>query len=346
MAPFQPGWLAFPLGSLPSTDVLAAWHAILKHFPQIPGWPQLPLRGERENMYAQFGGGFPGISYEGHHVRVDRRGDLDGALGALYLAYLENDLTYGRLDATNASALEALRQGQVTLPSTVVALKGQVTGPISWGLTVVDQNQRPILYDEVLAEAVGKHLRLKAAWQERELARFAPQTIMMVDEPYMASFGSAFVSLSRDQVISLIEEVFAGLQGLKGIHCCGNTDWSILLNTSLNILSFDAYEYAATLATYATDVARFLDRGGMIAWGIVPAGTAAEAETVTSLVDRLHEAMNLLVEKGVSLDKLLHAGLVTPSCGLGSLAPNMVLRALELTFGVSVEMRRRYETSV
>ena len=45
-------------------------------------------------------------------------------------------------------------------------------------------------------------------------------------------------------------------------------------------------------------------------------------------------------------DKLLQAGLVTPSCGLGSHAPDLALRAMELTYAVSLEMRRRYGLAV
>ena len=59
----------------------------------------------------------------------------------------------------------------------------------------------------------------------------------------MTSFGSAFVSISREKVIRMLNEVFSGISGLKGVHCCGNTDWSVLLATGLNILNFDAYNY-------------------------------------------------------------------------------------------------------
>jgi hypothetical protein len=345
MASFPPGWLPFSLGSVPHTDVNAAWSAILRRFPQIPSWPQLPRRTYLENMYVQFSECFPGITLEGERIYVNRQGNLDADLEQLYLAYLEDNLSYGHTGSAYAAGLEALRQGQVALARPPVALKGQVTGPISWGLTIVDQNQRPILYDEVLAEAVGKHLRLKASWQERELKKLATTTIMMIDEPYMASFGSAFVSLNREQVIALLEEVFAGLRGLKGVHCCGNTDWSILLNTSVDILSLDAYDYAETLALYPTEVARFLRRGGIIAWGIIPNGAAAETETVESLVERLHEAMQHLVAKGVSQEALLRAGLVSPSCGTGTLAPALAEHIFALTAGVSAEMRRRYGES-
>ncbi len=37
--------------------------------------------------------------------------------------------------------------------------------------------------------------------------RFAPRTILFVDEPYMSSYGSGFISLSREQVLTLLEEI-------------------------------------------------------------------------------------------------------------------------------------------
>ncbi len=342
MAAFQPGWLPFPLGSVPHVSLDSAWNVILRRFPQLPGWPQLPRRAFRENMYVQFSERFPGITLRDERAYVDRQKDLDPALEQLYLAYLEDNYAYGHTSEAYAAALEALLRGNIVLPRPPVALKGQVTGPISWGLTIVDQNQRPILYDEVLADAVAKHLRLKAVWQERELRKLATNTILMIDEPYMASFGSAFVSLDRDQVIALLEEVCAGLKGLKGVHCCGNTDWSILLSTSVDILSLDAYDYSETLALYPEEVAHFLQRGGIIAWGIVPNGVAAETETVETLVERLHEGINRLVAKGVPLEAILKAGLISPSCGTGALTPVLAEHVFTLTAGVSAEMRRRY----
>ena len=342
MRSFQPAWLPFSLGSVPHVDATEAWELVLRAFPAIPCWPQLPQRTYLENMYVQFSEGFPGITLEEARIRVDRRGDLDSALERLYLAYFDNDLSQGRTSDDYAAGLGMLRRGEVTLPHPLLALKGQVTGPISWSLTVVDENRRPILYDEVLGEAVAKHLRLKAAWQERELAKLAPRTIMFIDEPYMASYGSAFVSLSRGQAIDLLEEVFAGLAGIKGVHCCGNTDWSILLNTPVDILSLDAYDYSEKLALYPEDLSRFLERGGIIAWGIVPTSAIAETETVESLVARLHQAFDRLVAKGMALDAILRAGMVTPLCGLGSLTPSLAERIFELTVGVSAEMRHRY----
>ncbi len=340
---FKPELLPVIIGSLPHTDPEEACHLILTHFPEVSSWPQLPKRSFLENMYVQFSEGFPGLVLEEERIYVDRVQDLSAELGSLYEAYLENDLEMYAVSPAYAAGLARWSEGEF---DSCKAVKGQVTGPISWGLTVVDQDKRPVLYDEVLADAVAKHLRLKAAWQERELRRLHPTTMIFIDEPYMASFGSPYVAVTREQAIALTEEVLDGLEGLKGIHCCGNTDWSLILSTSIDILSFDAYDYAESLSLYPAELDTFLRRGGIIVWGIVPRGEEALAsETSTGVVERLHQAMELLVRKGISFDDLLAASLVSPVCGLGSISLDCAERTLALTAGVSKEMRRRYLSS-
>jgi hypothetical protein len=344
MDKFRPAWLPMAMGSLPVMGVAEAWDWTLQYTPQMPAWAQLPRRSYLENMYAQFSEYFPGIvvDLEAKRTYVDRSQDLDRDLERLYVAYLEDDLEYGALKPEYAAALHYLLNTEGLLPARPVAIKGQITGPVSWGLAVVDQDRRPLLYDDVMADAIAKHLRLKAAWQEQKLKAFASRTIVFLDEPYMSSYGSGFVSLGREQVQTLLQEVMAGISGLKGIHCCANTDWSVLLSTPVDILSLDAYGYAESLALYPEAVHAFLERGGIIAWGIVPAGPLAHGETAQGLVDRLHGALELLVRKGVARDKLLAAGLVTPSCGTGSLEPHNAQRVLALTAEVSALMRARY----
>jgi hypothetical protein len=174
------------------------------------------------------------------------------------------------------------------------------------------------------------------------LRRISRQTIVFVDEPYMSSFGSAFLSLNEGQVITLLEEVFAGIEGLKGVHCCGNTDWSLLLSTSVDILSLDAYEHTETLALYPDQLAEFLERGGIIAWGIVPASDQALEEDVDSLMERFDAALDLLLDKGFGRDDVLASSLIMPSCGCGSLKVETARRILELTGALSTALQTRY----
>ncbi len=338
MNQFQLTGLATAIGSMPQTDPEEACSLVLQYLPEIPAWPQLPNRSFLENMYVQFSQGFPGVVIEGDRISVDRSQDLSGPLEQLYAAYLEHDVGEYAVGPEYAAGLHAfLDRGA----KSALAVKGQVTGPVSFGLVVTDQNQRPIIYDDVLADALAKLLRLKAVWLEKRLKLLNPDTIIFLDEPYFASLGSAFVSIPEQQVVALLEEVLGGIQGLKGVHCCGNTDWSVLLNTSIDILSFDAYNYGESLTLYPVEVHRFLERGGIIAWGIVPSDEQALAvETVDSLIEQLGHIMGSLCSKGIDYDMLLRECLVTPSCGLGSLSPEGATRALQLLSQLSRKLRK------
>ncbi len=341
MTAFEPGCLAAALGSLPLTDPQEACELVLANFPQLPMWPQLPRRSFLENMYVQYSQGLPGVVLGPDSIHVDRERVEDG-LEKLYVAYLSNRPADVAISSSYAAGLYAL----LAMPGAVagsLGVKGHLTGPISLGLQITDLERRPILYDEILADAVAKLLHLKAAWQEQTLKRLNPQSIIFVDEPYLSTFGSAYVPLGREQVLVALQEVLDGIQGLKGLHCCGNTDWSMLLETSMDIISFDAYHYALPFSLYAGEIRGFLARGGTIAWGIVPNDpTLLAEETVESLASRLLEAMDLLMQKGLARDDLLAHALITASCGLGTLPQAAAVRACQLTAGLSALMRTRY----
>ncbi|HEY78526.1 MAG TPA: methionine synthase [Dehalococcoidia bacterium] len=340
MSRIEFGCLPTAIGSVPYTDPTRACAEMLRYLKEIPVWPQLSRRAFRENMYAQFNEGFPGVVVTDDKIYVDRNQELDKPLEALYAAYLENDFNKYPIGAEYASGLHHFLNLKGIQP---LAVKGQVTGPISWGLTVTDNDQRSIIYDDTLADAAAKLLRLKAAWQENELRRISKNTIIFVDEPYMVSFGSAFFALSREKVVSLLEEVFGGISGIKGVHCCGNTDWSVLLDTSTDIISFDAYNYAQSLSLYPAQVKTFLEKGKAIAWGIVPNEEEALArETVPGLRDRLEEAIAPFTRNGIRFQQLVAQGLLTPSCGLDYLSQEAATRALELLAELSAEIRKRY----
>ena len=335
------GCLPTAIGAMPQTDPQAACSQVIHYLKDIPVWPQLPKRSFQENMYVQFSQGFPGVVVKDNSIYVDRLLGQGEPLEQLYTAYLENDFYKYPVGAEYAAGLHTFLSVKGLSP---LAVKGQVTGPISWGLTVTDEDKRAIIYDDVLGDAVAKLLRLKASWQEKALSQISKNTIIFVDEPYMASFGSAFISLSKEKVISLLEEVFSGISGLKGVHCCGNTDWSVLLETTTDIVSFDTYNYAQSLSLYPAEVKEFLGRKGTIAWGIVPNEAEALAgETVASLKDRLEEAMAPFTRNGISFKQLIQQGLLTPSCQIASLVTEEAAgRALELLAELSIEIRKRY----
>ena len=181
--------------------------------------------------------------------------------------------------------------------------------------------------------------------------------ICLVFSAFFSGSETAFISLQRfrlkhlvntrvkgaEKVAGMIDEVFAGISGLKGLHCCGNTDWSVLLKTKLDILNFDTYNYAESVSIYPDEIRKFLARGGCIAWGIVPNDvSSADKETVASLRDRLEEAMAPFTRNGVRFKDLVAHSLLTPSCTLIPLGEEGAEKALELLTDLSREMRKRY----
>jgi methionine synthase II (cobalamin-independent) len=277
-------------------------------------------------------------------IYVNTALDFQKPLEALYQAYLDNNTARFPISGEYAAGLHAFLE----LPGlSGRGVKGQVTGPLSWGLTVADENKKAILFHDVLGDAVSKLLKLKAAWQEKELQKVSKKTLIFIDEPVMASYGSIVASgpFSRpEKIAAMLDEVGNGIKGLKGIHCCGNTDWPVLLRTKLDILSFDTYNYASSLSLYPDEIKGFLGRGGGIAWGIVPNTEENVAkESVASLKDRLEEAMAPFTRDGLRFKDLIKQGLLTPSCGLDSLTEAGTERALQMLSDLSDEIRKKYK---
>jgi methionine synthase II (cobalamin-independent) len=327
------------IGSMPNTDAGEACAMIEKYF-SLPFWPQLPERSSLENMYMQYSEGFPGIRVNNGVLTVDRSGNFDSELEKFYNDYGENKYSDLAISADYAAALYRFLDIAKNHTSMV---KGQVTGPISWGLSVTDEQGRGILYDELMAETIAKFLKLKAMWQENMLKTVSKTTILFIDEPYLASLGSAFVAISNQQVKALLEEVLSGIDGIRGIHCCGSTDWSLLLDNSTDILSFDTYSYADSLTTYVKNVNSFIRRGGTIAWGIVPNEEYGLAqESLSSLYDRLGEAMSPYTYDGISFKQLVEQSIITPSCSLASLPVEAAVRVMELIGELSNKIKTKY----
>jgi hypothetical protein len=343
---FVPNCLATAVGTFPHTNSDTICRLILDNLPDVPIWPQLPKVSFRESMYVQFSERLPCVVVDGEARKIffDASQDITLALEKFYERIIADDVDYFAISTDYSvgfhTMLELLRD---TKPDNNGFVKGQVTGPISFGLTVTDENLRASLYNEMLADAIVKACAMNARWQVRQLKPVRPNVIIFIDEPYMASFGSAYISLSREGVVTMLNEVVEAIHsegGLAGAHCCGNTDWSVLMETDIDILNFDAYGYIETLALYPGELKAYLDRGGILAWGIVPTSEAIVQETVESIVTRLEHGMEMLQAKGLDKEKLLETCLITPSCGTGSMAVDLSEKVLTSTAAVSSAMRR------
>lgn len=341
---FEAKLLPTTVGSLPHHVPREACNKILEYTPEIPAWPQLPKLRFQENMYAQFAYDIPGmvIDEEGRRVFLRASESSHVQLERFYKDILAGDEGKFALSQKYFSGFYEMLKMLENHSGTILA-KGQLTGPFSLALKITDEKNKPIVYDPFYGEVIARSLNLKAKWMQKTLRGLQVSTLIVFDEPYLSMIGSAFVSLSRERIVRLIHDALGDLDGLLGVHCCGNTDWGLLLDAPIDYLSVDAYNYGHTLALYSQKIERFLHNGGIIGWGIVPSTDDALAgENVESLLAKLKEGMRGLEKKGVNYGDILRNSLITPSCGLGGMSVPLAEKALAFTRELSDRMRMEY----
>ena len=334
-------FLPIGIGSLPHKDPFKATELILNYFPESPYWPQLSARNFREGMLAQFTEGMPGIAMDGERVYFHSPFNPASEWEKFYEASSEGHLdgfSIGREYSSGFHALLELLKGRKPL-----LVKGQITGPITFGLGVSDEKKIPILYDPNLKEMFLKIIASKARWQERMLSEAAPkaETLIFFDEPLLSGYGSISMNLGKEEIIECLNRAISSLRGLSGIHICGATDWSVIMETGIKVIHFDAYRFFPNMLAYASELKGFFLNGGILAWGIVPAEEEfLEQETTPNLIKSLEEKIGLLIKDGIPEEILMKNSLVSQSCGLSTVSERLAEKALKLTEEVSSAMRK------
>ncbi len=336
----KPNCLATAIGSLPHDAAADAVDDMLQYLTDIPAWPQLPQRSFYEAFCVQPSEGFPALVLDeaAEKLTVDTGDKLQDEMLDFYTRYLSEELDSFAMSEQYAPGLHEFvsRGGHYSY------VKGQLPGPITWGLTIVDQDLKASYYTDDIKDAIVKGLARKAEWMIDQLAPLADDVLLFIDDPYLLSIGSSSVALHEDEVISQLDEIIECVHGkgaYAGIHCCGNTDWSLLTRTKVDIISFDAWSYAEQLALYPDEISDYLDRGGCIAWGIVPSSDEIDGQDADSILEAFNSAVELLTNKGISEELILEQSLITPSCGSGTLTLERALKTMELSVAVSDALR-------
>ncbi len=343
---FKPHGRAMLIGSQPLTDHSAAVRRVFEYVPEIPNWVQLPAH-PREGMVEQFMDGLPGLVREpGRYFANTAGSDFDEQLLAFFEEYLsvsEQDEGWDDsrfvLKSDAAPGFFRLVEALADRPREFAAVKGQITGPVTFCTGLRDQDRRAVFYHDALRDAAVKLLALKANWQARVLKRAGQgkTVIILIDEPALAGFGSSeFISISREDIVACLQEVIDAIHGqgaLAGVHVCANTDWSVLLDSDVDIINFDAHGYFDRFILYGEQFKDFLASQRFLAWGLVPTLRADEIEaaTVDGLWQDWRDKAERMIAMGIDYDTLLAQSFITPACGTGSLTPELGQKVLELT---------------
>jgi hypothetical protein len=310
---------------------------------ELPAWPALPQRdiGERSQFYSAVG--FPGLQLDRRSGQaIVRRSEAVEGLGRLYLAYLENELEFAAIDFAQVAALDLLRRMAEPFPS-ALAIQGHLVGPVSLALQLIDEQRRPLIYDEVLFDALTRFVRLRAGWQEASLMALAPATIMCLDETFAEAVGSPFVPMSWDAAIAQIDEVLAGVAGCRGLIAQGELPLAALLDSTVELLVIDG-ETAQRLPAAAAPLALFLERERALGFAVVPSTPDELASAdLTQLADEVERLIEPLADAtGLTPRLIAQRSFVAARGPLGGLEVAQAEQGLQLLAALSARLRERF----
>jgi len=320
-----PTLAATGIGTLPFQEAETSLDLVARTCPELPFWPQLVRRHPREDMILQAVDGLPLLETdEADHRVLVRAENREEALTRFYQHFLDSDWDYFALPAAAASAWEPfLERARTDASFGPDFLKAQIVGPVTFGLAVRTSEGRTLLEDPELREVVVKGLGAKAAWLAGRIIETGRTPLIFFDEPALTGFGSAFSTLSRDDVVSWLDEAADIARSVGpvrvGVHICGNTDWGVIASTRLDVINFDAFGYLDHFLLYPAQIARFLDQGGWLAWGIVPTLEFTGQEKTGDLAAKLRSGWKQLAGRGLDPDLIRTRSLLTPACGVGGL---------------------------
>lgn len=331
--------LTTAMAVMPHTDVDRALEMALSL--DVPFWPQLPNYNYYEDMYVQAAEHFPGIVLD-----LEKR-TLRFAMDKFIDEFEETMARFDQPEMFDISeTYSAVYHRFLSLDfSDRAAIRGQLEGPISFGFNILDQDERPILFDDTVRPFMFEFMAKRINVQLNRLQKLNRNAFMFVDEPGLQFLFSALSGYGDIKAKADMDLFFSQVNRPRGIHLCGNPDWDFLLGLDLDVLSLDIYTNAEVFASYAASIKRFIEQGGVIVWGIVPTGIEAfSQENIPNLIAKLEEVWTVLAKKGIDKAQLLKQSMLSPAtcCLVNPDKEKTVEKAFQVINKIALQLKERY----
>jgi len=297
------------MGIMPHKDVEKALDLALGL--DIPFWPQLPHVSLYEDMYVQTSQNFPGIEINFDKGRLAFHTAKFQESLEDYFTKMEQRETYALTPQYSAVFQKFLSKNLEPYR----AIRGQITGPVSFGFKVLDENLKPIIYNDEVKSILFDFIQKKVNLQYQELKAKNQNAFVWVDEPGLGYVFSGLSGYNDQQAKEDYYQFIQGVEGPKGMHLCAEVNLPYLLELGVEILSFDAFQIGFMPKEYTQSVAEFIKKGGVISWGIVPTELKAlEAQTPEKLASLLSGYWQVVSENtDLSLAQIAEQALIAPA---------------------------------
>jgi len=306
----------------------------------VPFWPQLPHLSYYEDMYVQASEGFPGIVLDLEKRTL--RFSMEKFMGEFEetMAHFDDPAYFDISEVYSDVYHRFLGLDLSDRP----AIRGQLEGPISLGFNVLDQDDRPILFNDTIRPFMIEFLGKRANVQLKRLKNINANAFLFIDEPGLQYLFSALSGYTNVAARADMEVFFSQIEHPRGVHLCGNPDWDFLLCLDLDVLSLDVYSNGEVFVAYGRSIREFLDRGGRIVWGIVPTNFEPFGkEDIDSLENRLEGLWTSLTHEGIEREYLLSRSMLSPAtcCLVNPDGERTVENAFAMTQELSSRLREK-----
>jgi hypothetical protein len=312
LMPFTGNLLTTGMGILPHKEIEGALTVAMS--VDIPFWPQLPKMNYYEDMYVQASENFPGVIVEPENRKIHFRTEQFSAALENVLMNWESEELF-RMSPRYSTAYHRFLSYDL---SRHVSIRGQMEGPVSFGLNVLDEAKKPVICNAEVRSLLFDFMARKANRQLSDLKGKNPHAFLFIDEPGLQYIFSGLSSYTDDMARGDLEGFFAQIDHPRGIHLCGNPDWDFLLRLDIDILSFNAYNCGELFVKYREGIKKFLNKGGMFGWGLVPANEDDFVnESIDGLIHRIETLWRELEKAGFDLQQLFSQSILMPAtCAL------------------------------
>ncbi|RKH27192.1 hypothetical protein D7Y13_19410 [Corallococcus praedator] len=304
------------IGSLPHTQVELGLQAALAM--DIPFLPQLPVGHPGELMIPAALEGLPGLRFDEDGVcTVDVAEWTAGR--AAFEAKLEQALASGNLEAFEPTP-EACRAWRPFLWEVehrkLAFAKAQLSGPFTVRSVVRTTTGEPVLTVPGLDDAFYRLVMVRALAMVRALKRTGTTPLFYLDEPGLYAYVKMNPQhLLAQQELRLLVVALQREGALVGIHCCGNTDWGVLLDAQADLVSLDVRLSLDAMLEEREALERFLASGATFSLGVIPTDLAS-TYSVEELADSVEASLKAALPQGIGFAQAVSTVLLTPACGL------------------------------
>ncbi|MFP4573916.1 MAG: hypothetical protein ACLFNW_13195 [Desulfobacterales bacterium] len=339
---FKPKLMACSLPGMPHRDLDQACRVMMNNFPEALPVPFITMS---RRIFTE---GLPclKIDREKRQLIFETTG-RENELVEFYDRYMAQDFDYFAISPKLDPGLYRLSELYAQNPwPELKYIHMDFPGLFTWGLLIKDEKGNPALYDVNLKDIIIKGLSAKVRWRENKARELFPgtETIVTSGDASLSVFSSAGGTGAWEDVKKDYNEILSLIQGIKSIHCCANFDWSLVMQTEVQSINFDAYQFGTTMAMYPEALSTYLGKGGTIAWGIVPTAPTGDitAESPESLAERLEGFIEAVTARGIDRQQLLDSSWITPTCEPATMSADMAEKVYDYTARVSKLMKKKY----